>query len=65
MIAGIKRELRELADALPDNATWEDVIDEARFRRAVEAGLRAADRDAFATPEEIRATFKRWGVKDC
>jgi predicted transcriptional regulator len=39
------------------------VIEEARFRRAVEAGVRAADRGAFATDEEVRTAFARWGVK--
>ncbi|MGH8489410.1 MAG: hypothetical protein ACREXS_11250 [Gammaproteobacteria bacterium] len=44
----LRRRLHELADQLPADATWDDVIEEARFRRAVEAGLAAADRGAFA-----------------
>lgn len=63
MAASVKRELHQLAETLPENATWDDVIEEARFRRAVEAGIRAADRGAFATDEEARAAFARWGVK--
>ena len=63
MAASVKHELHQLADTLPENATWDDVIEEARFRRAVEAGVRAADRGAFATDEEVRAAFARWGVK--
>lgn len=63
MAASVKQELHQLADTLPDNATWDDVIEEARFRRAVEAGTHAADRGAFATDEEVRAAFARWGVK--
>jgi predicted transcriptional regulator len=63
MAASVKHELRQLADTLPENATWDDVIEEARFRRAVEAGVRAADRGAFATDEEVRTAFARWGVK--
>jgi hypothetical protein len=44
MGASVKHELHQLAEALPENATWDDVIEEARFRRAVEAGVHAADR---------------------
>jgi predicted transcriptional regulator len=64
MTASVKHELRQLAESLPENATWDDVIEEARFRRAVEVGLHAADRGAFATDEEVRAVFARWGVTD-
>jgi predicted transcriptional regulator len=63
MAASVKHELRQLAETLPENATWDDVIEEACFRRAVEAGVRAADRGAFATDEEMRTAFARWGVK--
>jgi len=63
MAASVKYELRQLAETLPENATWDDVIEEARSRRAVEAGGRAADRGAFATDEEVRTAFARWGVK--
>jgi predicted transcriptional regulator len=63
MAASVKHELRQLGETLPENATWDDVIEEARFRRAVEAGVCAADRGAFATDEEVRTAFARWGVK--
>ena len=32
--------MHQLADTLPENATWDDVIEETRFRGAVEAGVR-------------------------
>jgi predicted transcriptional regulator len=59
----IRTRLHELADQLPADATWDDVIEEARFRRAVEAGIAAADRGSFATDAEVRETFATWGVK--
>ncbi len=62
MAANLKETLHTLADQLPDNATWEDVMEEVRFRRAVEMGIRAADRGEFATQEEIQAAFASWGV---
>jgi predicted transcriptional regulator len=59
----IRQQVHELAEQLPSDATWEDVIQEARYRRAVEAGIAAADRGAFATDQEVRETFAKWGVK--
>jgi predicted transcriptional regulator len=60
---GIQQKVHELAEQLPENATWEDVIEEARFRRAVEAGVAAADRGAFASEREVQTVFSKWGVK--
>ena len=59
----LRQRLHELADQLPDSATWDDVIEEARFRKAVEAEIAAADRSAFATDDEVKAAFARWNVK--
>jgi predicted transcriptional regulator len=59
----IQQKVHELADQLPKDATWEDVIEEVRYRRAVEAGIAAAERGAFAQDDEVRAAFAKWGVK--
>jgi len=59
----LRQQIHELADQLPANATWDDVIEEARFRKAVETGIAAADRGAFATNEEVDTAFAKWGVK--
>ena len=60
MAVSVKQELHQLADTLPDTATWDDVIEAARFRRTVEMGIQATGRDVFATDEEVRAAFARW-----
>jgi predicted transcriptional regulator len=59
----LRHKVHELADQLPTDATWDDVIEEARFRRAVEAGIVAADRGSFASDDEVRRAFAKWGVK--
>ncbi|HEX9812581.1 MAG TPA: hypothetical protein VGA88_10905 [Burkholderiales bacterium] len=59
----LRQRLHELADQLPSDATWDDVIEEARFRKAVEAGLAAAEHGAFATDDEVEKAFARWNVK--
>ena len=63
MAANLKEALHTLAEQLPDNATWDDVLEEVRFRRAVEAGIRAANRGEFASTNEVREAFASWGVK--
>ena len=59
----IREKVHALAENLPADASWDDVIEEARFRRAVELGNAAADRGAFASDEEVRDAFARWDVK--
>ena len=59
----IRQKVHALAEELPSDASWDDVIEEARFRKAVELGIAAADREAFATDEEVHKAFARWGVK--
>ena len=62
MAANLKETLHTLAEQLPENATWDDVLEEVRFRRAVESGIRAADRGEFANANEVREAFSSWGV---
>jgi predicted transcriptional regulator len=59
----IRQKVHALAEELPADASWDDVIEEARFRKAVELGIAAANRGSFATDEEVRNAFSRWGVK--
>jgi predicted transcriptional regulator len=59
----MRQKLYALTEKLPPDAYWDDVSEEARFRKEVEFGIAAAGRGAFATDEEVRSTFARWGVK--
>lgn len=59
----IQQKVHALAEDLPPDASWDDVLEEVRFRKAVELGIAAADRWAFATDEEVRSAFARWGAK--
>jgi predicted transcriptional regulator len=58
----LRQELHALAERLPDTASWADVVEYARFRAAVAEGKAAARRGDFATDEEVRAMFAKWGV---
>lgn len=58
----IKEALHHLADELPESATWGEVMEKVRFRQAVERGIQASDRGEFATKEDVKNAFARWGV---
>lgn len=62
-VGTIKQQVQDLAAGLPESATWDDVIEEARFRKAVEEGIAEADRGEFASSADVRTAFSKWGVK--
>lgn len=62
MAADLSKQVHEIADQLPTDATWDDVIEQARFRKAVQEGIAAADRGEFASDEDVRRVFRKWGV---
>lgn len=57
----LKQYLRELADALPDAATTDEVLHRLVARREIEAGL--ADSDAGRT-RPVEAIMQRYGVHE-
>lgn len=63
MVANLREALHALAEQLPDGATWKDVAYEAYVRQEIEAGLEEATRGEFATDEEVKSVFAKWGVQ--
>jgi len=63
MAANLKESLHQLADQLPESATWKDVLYEAYVHQEVEAGLEEARRGEFASDEEVKVAFAKWGVQ--
>lgn len=61
--AHIRETLHIIAEQLPDEATWEDVIERLRFRQAVAEGKAAAAGDDFAEDTEICRVFAKYGVR--
>ena len=59
----LKEALHQLAEQLPDNATWKDVAYEAYVRQELEAGVAEAKRGEYASDEEVSSTFEQWGVR--
>ncbi|MEE4302560.1 MAG: hypothetical protein V2J19_00290 [Wenzhouxiangella sp.] len=63
MAANLRETLHTMAEQLPEDASIEDVIERLRFLRAVEEGKRAADRGEFASDEEVRRVFAKYGLE--
>ena len=61
--ANIKQSLHTLAEQLPENATWKDVLYEAYVRQEIAAGVAAADRGEFAGDDDVKSAFAKWGVQ--
>ena len=61
-MVNLSQQVYELADRLGPDATWDDVIEQARFRKAVQEGIVAADQGEFASEEDVRKVFAKWGV---
>jgi predicted transcriptional regulator len=59
----IREKVHNLADQLPADATWKDVLYEAYVRQEVEAGRGEVERGEFASDEEVRSAFANWGVQ--
>ncbi len=61
--ANIKQFLHMLAEQLPENATWKDVLYEAYVRQEIVAGVEEADRGEFASEDDVKSAFSKWGVQ--
>jgi len=53
----VKDEVRRIADELPDDATWDDVMDRIYVNQAIEAGLRSSKEGKLRTVEEVRKSY--------
>jgi len=59
-MATTKDELRKLIEALPENASWEDVQYSIYVRERVERGRREADQERLIEHDEIEVRMRQW-----
>ena len=59
--AGIKEKVHRLADTLPDDASWEDVMEQIYVRQAIERGLADSEAGRVMTVDEVRARLRQAG----
>jgi hypothetical protein len=53
-MASIKSAARALVEALPENATWEDLMRAIYVRQTVEAGLADSEADRVKSVAQVR-----------
>ncbi|MFZ1934928.1 MAG: hypothetical protein WCB27_15910 [Thermoguttaceae bacterium] len=53
----VKSAVRQLAETLPDDATWDDVMYRVYVRQAIDAGLRDAAEGRLVDVAEVRRQF--------
>jgi len=58
----LRQEVHALAERLPESATWGDVLEYARYRMAVQEGLAAAKRGEFASEDDMRSLYAKFGI---
>ena len=59
-MATAKEEIRRMLDALPEDATWEDVQYSIYVRERVERGRREADEGKLIDQDEVEVRMKQW-----
>lgn len=53
----VKDQARELVERLPDDASWEDLLDEIGVRQAIEAGLKDSREGRTVSMDEAKRRF--------
>ena len=53
----IKTAAHRLIDALPEGATWDDVMYRIYVRQSIEAGIKDADTNNVVDVDEVRRSF--------
>jgi len=59
----LRQELHTLAERLPDSATWIDVEEYVRFRKAIAEGKEALLRGDYADEAAVSRVFGKFGVE--
>ncbi len=59
----LRQELHALAERLPDTATWVDVEEYVRLRKAAAEGKAAIARGEIARDDEVQRVFAKYGVQ--
>jgi predicted transcriptional regulator len=58
MAVAIKQRAHELIEALPDDATWQDLLYASELRADVEAGLADAKAGRVADTDDLRREYR-------
>jgi predicted transcriptional regulator len=53
----IKEAARQLVEQLPENSTWDDLMNQIYVRQAIELGLADSEAGRIISVEQVRAQF--------
>lgn len=56
-MSAVKEELRRLAKELPDDATWDDVMEHVHLMQTIAAGLKASREGKVRSVAEVRKSY--------
>jgi predicted transcriptional regulator len=56
----MKRQLIAALEALPDTATFDDVVERLHFVYSVEVGLAQADQGMLIPHDEVKISLRKW-----
>jgi predicted transcriptional regulator len=59
-MAGVKQQVIQLIQALPDDVTVDDVMAELYFKLQVDAGLKELDEGRGIPHEEVEKRMSKW-----
>ncbi|MCX5719857.1 MAG: hypothetical protein NT055_07865 [Nitrospirae bacterium] len=59
-MAGVKQQVIQLIQALPDDVTVDDVMAELYFKLQVDAGLKELDEGRGMPHEEVEKRMSKW-----
>ncbi|MHA1602713.1 MAG: hypothetical protein ACTSVL_12775 [Promethearchaeota archaeon] len=56
----VKNDIKILIDDLPDNASYDDIIESIYVRQKIIRGLKDSDEGNYFSHEEAKALLKKW-----
>ncbi|WP_446008023.1 hypothetical protein [Candidatus Electrothrix sp.] len=56
-VESIKQEAGRILNSLPDDATWDDLMEQIYVRQAIEAGIQDSDAGRTIDVKEVRKRF--------
>jgi len=59
-MAGVKQQVIQLIQGLPENVSVDDVMAELYFKLQVDAGLKELDNGKYIPHEEVEKRMARW-----
>lgn len=62
-MAGVKQQVLQMIEALPDDVSVDDVMAELYFKLQVDAGLKELDEGMGIPQEKIEERISKWLIK--